>query len=273
MDGGAGAGMSAEPTPAEEVPEPPPPPPTITARKRGTGHSYEVNGRPAKGVTTLIKGGVPAPALTYWAADEAARFAVENPDLIGDLGAVKAYEKIRRSPWRERDRKALIGTDIHKLAERLGRGEEVEVRDDLVPYVDAALTFMEEHSVRVLASEATVASVRWHYAGTLDLIAETAHGRLLIDYKTGSGVYVEAALQLAAYRYAEWMLDPYTGDVVPMPEVEGAAVCHLRPDGYSLVPVVANRDVHRTFIYAAQVALALDGARDALIGEPLGLAS
>lgn len=251
--------------------------PTITARKRGTGRSYEVNGRKAMGVTTLLKGGVPAPAIPYWAADEAARFAVENPGLLAELGPVGAYERIRRSPWKERDRKAVQGTTVHGYAERLSRGEEVELGEDLghlVPYVDAALSFMEDHAVKVVAAEVTVASVRWHYAGTLDLIADTDHGRLLVDYKTGSGVYVEAALQLAAYRYAEWMVDPATGLVVPMPEVEGAAVCHLRPDGtYALVPVTANRETHRTFIYVAQVATALDAGRDAFIGEPLGLAT
>ena len=248
-------------------------PPTIRAIRRGTGHSYEVNGDPVKGVTTLIRGGVPSEALKFWAADEAARFAVEHPGLIEEVGAVRAYEQIRRAPFKRRDELAVNGTKVHRLAEHLARGDEVEVEPEHVGYVDACVAFLDEHEVAVLHSEATVASVTHRYAGTLDLLADTAHGRALIDYKTGSGVYPEAALQLAAYRHAEWLVGDL-GDVVPMPApIDLTAVCHLRADGtYALVPVLTDEAVHRTFLYAAQVAIRMDGARDALIGPPLARA-
>jgi hypothetical protein len=182
---------------------------------------------------------------------------------------VRAYERIRRAPFRERDRKAASGTKVHRLADQLSRGEVVEVDPELVGYVDAALAFFEAHDVIVLHAEATVASTVHRYCGTLDLLADTAHGRMLVDYKTGAGVYPEAALQLAAYRHADYLLGD-DGLAVPMPSVDLAAVCHLRGDGtFDLVPVLTDGSVLRTFLYAAQVALRMDGARDALIGEPL----
>ena len=248
---------------------PPAEPPTITANRAGSGHRYAINGEPVKGVTTLIKGGVPAPALMYWAADETARFAVEHPELI-TKGGIRAWDRIRRSPWKERDRKAVRGTKVHAYAEALVRGDRVEVAEpELVGYVDACLSFFTDHEVKPLHSEATVASVRWMYAGTMDLIADSIHGLMLVDYKTTGAVYVEAALQLAAYRHAEWLVIP-DGSVRPMPFVDFTAVCLLHDDGtYELVPVDSSEETFRTFLYAAQVACRLDGARDELIGDPL----
>jgi hypothetical protein len=93
----------------------------------------------------------------------------------------------------------------------------------------------------------------------------------LIDAKTTrSGIFGETALQLAGYRYAEYMQpDPADPDTAfEMPEVTWTGAVWIRPNGYSLVPVVAGVEQHRSFLYANQVGIFDQGARD-LIGDPI----
>jgi hypothetical protein len=85
-----------------------------------------------------------------------------------------------------------------------------------------------------------------------------------------SGIFGETALQLAGYRYAEYMQpDPADPDTAfEMPEVTWTGAVWIRPNGYSLVPVVAGVEQHRSFLYANQVGIFDQGARD-LIGDPI----
>src|SRR4029077_11716228 len=99
------------------------------------------------------------------------------------------------------------------------------------------------------------------YAGTLDLVAMLSRSdgdeeieTWILDIKTGKGVYPEHALQLAAYRYAEFYVDP-DGDPQPLPQIDRAGVVHLHDHGYDLYPVEAGPAELRTFQYAQQVAL------------------
>jgi hypothetical protein len=76
------------------------------------------------------------------------------------------------------------------------------------------------------------------YAGTLDLLARirSAPGTSLLDIKTGNsagGVWPETRLQLAAYRYAEFVGVPGDRKKYPMPEINQVFVLHLRPDRYA----------------------------------------
>lgn len=245
-------------------------PPTIEVGRRGrNGHGYRLDGKDVPSVTTLIKGGLPAPALTYWAANEAARYAADHPELVDQLGTEDAYDLYRRAPWNRRDRAAVNGTDVHRLAQRLAADETVDVPGDQLGYVEACAAFLDDHDVEVVAAERPVANVRYHYCGTFDLLANTKHGLALVDYKTSaSGVFVESALQLAGYRHAEWMVDN-TGDVVPMLPVDLCAVCWLRPDSYELYPVDAGDATFRLFLHVARVAQGAGVLRDTFLGAPL----
>ena len=70
------------------------------------------------------------------------------------------------------------------------------------------------------------------YAGTCDLIAHhPAHGRILIDWKTG-GVWPEHGVQVAAYADTEWLV--HTGTDHPMPLIDTLAVARIGPDGVAL---------------------------------------
>ncbi len=75
-------------------------------------------------------------------------------------------------------------------------------------YVAAARAFCEENLLGVLAVEYRVFSDRFNYAGTVDLMARSRSGKVvMVDWKTSKYRYPDNALQLAAYAGADWMID------------------------------------------------------------------
>jgi hypothetical protein len=120
--------------------------------------------------------------------------------------------------------------------------------------MDAFTLFVRDYEPEYLATEASVYSRKWHYAGTLDAIVKIDNRTLLLDAKTGKGVYPEVALQLAAYRYADFIGAP-DGSEEPMYPVDGCAVLHLPAEGptYQLVDVRADEQIFKSFLYALEV--------------------
>jgi hypothetical protein len=252
---------------------------------RGGGHSYELDGAPVDGVTTILSNGIPKPALIGWAAKSIAEYVGERLDIDADNGHVAAdrlvdalrqigtrnrynrwptdgstsrlalVETLKAVHWAERDAAARRGGEVHRLAEQLVAGIEVNVPDELAGHVDSYIQFLDDWQARQLLVEAVVINRVHHWMGTLDLIAELADGfRWLLDIKTTrSGVYPETALQLAAYRNAEHYLDG-DGTEHPMLKVDQVGAVWVRADGYDLVPVDAGPATYRTFRHVQRVA-------------------
>jgi len=250
-------------------------------------------------VTTIIKGGLPAPALMGWGMRSVAEFAVANyrqlyamcsasyrferdadgkvMGVIDDPDAVvSAIDWLKGSPYRERDRKADRGTAVHEQAEAYALGKPMPpVPATIEGHVGAFRQFLDdfhpayvEHEGLWLA-EASVFNRAESYAGTLDAIADIPGlGRVLVDYKTSSGVYPETALQLAAYRHAEFIGLP-DGTEWPMPPVDGCAVLHLRADGYAFIPVIADDQVFTAFKYVREVFRWQEETSKGVIGQPI----
>lgn len=224
-------------------------------------HYYMLDGARADGVTTLIGGGLPKPALLKWAPRTVAEYVADNRDAVEELwngGRAAMVNALKETPWAQRDAAAARGTEVHALAERLSHGEEVEIPDGLEGYVDSAVQFLDEWDVHPLHTEVAVANRKWNYAGTVDLIATipgTSGRRLvLMDYKTSrSGIYGETALQLAAYAHAEFHLGK-DGEEISMPPCEAAYAVWLRPDGYDVYEMDVSEPVYRAFLHVAFVA-------------------
>jgi len=234
------------------------------------GHSYRLDGRAVDGVTTILSKGVPKPALPNWAARECATFAADNLDLLHNLDRDARIDLVKGAPWRDRDKAARRGIEVHHLCEALARGEEVDVPEELAGHIDAYLRFAAEWAPHDELLELTVLNRSHLYMGTLDLVATLRDGqRWLVDIKTTrSGVYGETALQLAAYRYAEAYLDADGGEQ-PMPPVDACGVLWLRGDGYDLYPVDAGGATFRAFLYVAQVATYCDVTSKQVVGDAL----
>jgi hypothetical protein len=233
----------------------------------GRGHSYRLDGEKVDGVTTVIGDGVPKPTLPKWAAGAVAAFAVDHLEMIQALQRDEAIDLLKGSPYRDRDRAAKRGTEVHNLAEKLIHGEEVDVPEELTGHVDSYIKFLDEWQVEPIVVEGVVFSRKHRYMGTLDLIGKLRGRTVLADIKTTrSGIFGEVALQLAAYRYAEGYLGSHKNEELPMPDVESCCAIWVHADGYDVVPVTAGPAQFRAFLYAQQVAAFCRTSRD-LVGD------
>ena len=226
----------------------------------GRGHWYKLDGRKVDGVTTVISEGLPKPALIEWKGKTTARYAADHLDILNALADPEAvYDLLRGAADRERNKAAVRGTAVHKFAEKLQRGEPADVPDEYVGHVEACARFLDDFDVVPLLTEVVVGNRTAQYMGTLDgvagsMISGADRESWLWDWKTNhGGVYGDVALQLAAYRYAEFYLDD-DGNEQPMPEVQRTGVVWVRADGYDLVPVEAGEAEFKAFRYVQQVA-------------------
>lgn len=241
-------------------------------------HRYRLDGQWVPGVTTLIKDGLPNKALMYWSARTVAEYVADNPegvDALRSLGRNGMVAALKETPWQKRDDAAVRGTDVHALAERIVHGEEVEVPEHLAGYVQSCVDFFDTWRPTPLVVERPLAHRAHWWAGTGDLFASLPDGRVaLFDHKTSaSGIWPEAAFQLAAYSHAEFYVDE-DGTEKPIPQVDFCAAVHLRPDGYEVVPVKADDQTYKEFRHLAYVAQAAKRAKGSkteqgYIGEAL----
>lgn len=220
------------------------------------GRTYRWADEEFDSVTTIIGGGIPKPALKAWGERLVAETAVKKRKAWESMAADEAIDFLKRAPFRETEKAAAQGSDIHDWAEKYVLGTAPALADipaEQQPYAQGFLQFLDDWHPTYEASEATVYNRRYGYAGTLDFIARIpGRGLVLGDYKTGKGVYGEVALQLAAYRFAEFVGLP-NGDEVPVPDVDGCAVLHLTPTGYELIPVLADQAAFRVFLFAREI--------------------
>lgn len=202
------------------------------------GHKYFLDGKRTTSVTTILSGGIPKPMLVGWAARVAAEYAVANP------GAT--LEEIKDAPTRERDKAGIRGTAVHSLAEEIIHGRPVSVPEELYPYVDGYVRFLDRFHVNPVLTERTVAHRGMGYAGRFDAIVELPglHGcePVMLDLKTSNGVYRETKAQCAAYSLADFYVednDPATE--IQLPEIQASYVAHVTPEGTFLHPLARDR--------------------------------
>jgi len=233
-------------------------------RNHGGGHSYYLGDRKLDGVTSIISGGLPKPALVKWAANCAAEKAVNEWDQLAELPVAERLKLIARAPNDKRDAAAVKGTRIHAIADKLSRDEAVKYPDELAGHVESCVKWLDEWNPKVIAAEAPVYHEKYLYAGTLDLLAEVDEGDgpevELIDFKTSaSGAYGDTALQLSAYGFATHILLP--DGLRPMIRPVKYRVVWLRADGYSFYPYHVDETVFRQFLYVQQVARAAEDCK------------
>ena len=221
------------------------------------GRTYEWKGETFQSVTSILSKHLPKFGLLPWAVKLVAEEAVSG---IRDSSLVyrvsndpdEALKYLKSIPDTKRDKAADLGSAIHEMLEvadgsEYGADIPSNTPTEIVPFLQQFQAFLREFRPVYIAQECTVFNRELGYAGTLDAIIQDKNGRrLLIDYKTGNNVYPEVALQLAAYRYAEF-IGQDGGVELPMIPVEGAAVLHLRPTKYKYTPVDAGPEVFDAF--------------------------
>jgi hypothetical protein len=232
-------------------------------------HVYKRDGKRLTSVTTILSGGIPKPQLVNWAARVAAQYAVDNP------GAT--FEEIKDAHTRDRDTAAVRGTAVHDIAEKLVHGEAVEVPEELEPYIDGYLAFLDAFQITPVLTEKTVVLVDLGVAGRFDLIATSPHLNngepVMIDLKTSRGVYGETGLQCAAYSSADY----YVTDKDPehehkLPGIAATYVAHVQPSGTYLHPLATGPvQISRQFdmFKAAHFIYRTTTERGKIVGHPI----
>lgn len=220
-------------------------------------HRYKLDGKWVPGVTTLIGRAVPKPALPKWSAKSVAEYVAQNREAIEHLYAMgerPMVAALKDIPWQARDEAANKGTVVHDFAERIVKGEEVEVPEYLVGHVESAIAFIEEWDIRPVLVEAVVGSREHQYAGKLDLVADSRHSpRAIFDWKTSkSGIFAETSYQTTAYAFAEFHGEH--GNEHPMADlgVEAAWGVHIRADGWDAYPLEFGPEIFAEFVHLRQ---------------------
>ncbi len=233
-------------------------------------------------VTTLIKLGLgTSDGLVNWSVKTTAEFAVDNYDIVAPLAnrdrgaAVKLLTDAR---WQSSSKAAARGTELHKAAEQLALGVTAKVEDDVLPYLEQYQRFLNTYKPEFLMAEAPVYNPTYGYAGTLDGIVKIAGRTLVCDIKTTAHApdsgksrppFPEVALQLTAYKNAEWvgllsemryasgkryyLYDP-GAQHQPMPETDGAICVVISPYDYMVIPVRTDEETWRHFRHVMECA-------------------
>lgn len=218
-------------------------------------HRYKLDGKWVPGVTTIL-GVLDKPGLRKWSASEVAKYVAANREAIMHLYAAgygPMVAALKEVPWQKRDDSAARGTTLHDFAERLLRGESVDVPDDLAPVMENALRFLDEWKIEPILIEEVVASRGHQYAGKLDLAARYQHPVTgersigIFDWKSGKRIYASACFQLNAYGHAEFYGQ---GDETPMADVgiREAFGVHIHDGDYEVCPLPYGSHIFEEFL-------------------------
>ena len=217
----------------------------------GSGYKHPTTGDIVPGVTTVLKK-LDKPAITQWAVDNTAAFAVANIDGLLNRTEEQGYGFLRWY-WK-RDPIAGDSSDIRNFsngvlndAAELGTlvHDWIAADHGFCPYPDVANApdyfweminewdrFKQEHEVVPLYTEVTLWSHEYGYAGTADAFWLVDGVPMLIDVKTSRNTWDEHYMQLAALGACDSMLiEPTEGHwiEVPVPSFSSYALLHIRP--------------------------------------------
>jgi hypothetical protein len=219
--------------------------PRLERRNYGRGHGYKIDGQKVLGVTTALQV-IAKPALIDWAARATAEAAVDRWDELAELPISERLKELNGARWVTNKAAILRGNEIHALAEKLTHGQPVDVPPEHVGPVEAYAKFLDHWQLEAIGTEAPCANTDIGYAGTLDAVMRTPllnDGQpILLDNKTGKGVYSETALQLAAYARCTLWQPEGQGSEEPMLEVAGLYVAHVLADDVRMVPILDDID-------------------------------
>jgi hypothetical protein len=167
------------------------------------------DGKKLPGVTSVISTVVAKPALMFWAAKEAAIYAVDA--ILAGGARDEVIERARKAHITKRDKAADAGTLAHDYVETYLRtgacppedlfGEEDETQKKARACFERFKAWWPTSGYEVVELELPLVDVDCGYGGTIDqVLRRKSDGALIVgDLKTGRGVYDDVLLQLGAY--------------------------------------------------------------------------
>jgi hypothetical protein len=238
----------------------------VLSVKTANGRYYTHPGR-GKQVpsVTNIKDMRNIPALKYWAAKQAANYAADNRIKLAALEREEVFQLVKSAPFAATSagrESALVGDIVHEWADRIVKGDSGFDTDsytdkrtgEVLPSPLQAKQmwrqfqgFVDKYHPKWVAGEFTVWSDKYGYAGTADWSAYIGTALVLGDNKTGTGVYPDTAMQLAALGNADFILDA-DGTEHELPRFDRFAISHIRPRFSRLIPVEHTDEWFKAFL-------------------------
>ena len=120
---------------------------------------------------------------------------INKPALLRYYAAQKSFEDAQRKLRNSAD----WGTLTHNTIEKLFKGLDIEIDPKIKPSIDAFHQWKDEHGIEVKDVEKRVFDSDNLYAGRLDALINIDGDLGILDIKTGTGIWDEYSLQLAAY--------------------------------------------------------------------------
>lgn len=220
-------------------------------------------------VTSILSAALAKPALPRWSAKAAAEYATANWDTLTALGVDERVALIKGAPWREAGKAADMGTAVHDAIDAWCTNRDMpEWAPGVEPFMEQFVDFLEARDPQFVENEFTVINREVGYAGTADGLAVIGGKFTLLDVKTGKGVWPEAGLQLAALAHGEKILRPSGREEIPA-TVDVAAVLHIRPRSWALVPIQHLDGCWNAFCAAAEVAAWVRDIAPGVLGDRL----
>lgn len=190
--------------------------------------------------------------LKYWYAKMAGIRAAEEFDTLYEKRRLEGNESaakwVARAAKDSNGPKAKQGDDVHDIADRLIKGEDIRwdvLKPKTLKMVTHFNAWREEHNVQYVASELSMVNRSIGFAGATDGIAYVpalSSRPIIVDLKTNEeekGPYLDWAFQLGAYSRMEVMYakqDDGTKTTAPVPEIDQDIGVNLRlsPNGYAM---------------------------------------
>ena len=175
-------------------------------------HYYTVEGKYAPSVTTILDS-IAKPALVPWAANEGAKYYVQNyQKTLGKDPSMRPEELAKgiRTAYRSSSGKAItVGMEVHRWCEeailcKLGRGPVpldvtgTEAKNSVKAFRD----WVKENDVEWHSVEQKLYHRGHKFAGPVDATATVNEEYCVIDFKTSKAIYAPYHLQCAAYAKA-----------------------------------------------------------------------
>ena len=253
-----------------------------SAFRSAAWHERTINARtdPDTGLRFYNWGGFDYPSVTSirrltglpftlhnWTLSQIIDRAITDHDLIDTMlkRPRKKYERVRdknvitevskhlrSAATDERDMAGDIGNAVHD-AIRDGIGPDDPAHD---PNVRARLwqyhDFLQVVRPEILFSERQVWNLTYGYAGSPDALMRMPSGRvMLVDYKTGGGVYIDHAIQVVAYGMGEFVGENGVVDLRATDQLlnaNGLALLHLANHYWEWIEVKLDPDIFRAFV-------------------------
>ena len=214
----------------------------VVQRKIGGGHRYKVEGFDCTTCANCRKGKscIGLPSVTgitgkygdgdmYGAGYRAAFNTVFGAYTNSDKTAVDGTGFLDRPPSKpaielRKEAEAIktpsqvgmaVGTEVHSMLQDWLQskidGTEVFLSGDHIEQARRIVTWLDQHECEIVDVEVNVFHPTMLYGGQVDCVARRGNSLMVLDWKSGKGIYKDYAAQVAAYAMAYQCM---TGEVV-----------------------------------------------------------